>query len=817
MYTYYSLIIKLFASEIVCIVFNLLPESVTRLLLNSKNLKEDLRYIEEGKFFQDFLGVENYIEGGFFSWYLDVWDSEIEKLVKKILMKIIEYDSRSFVEDGWTARDLLKNLYQEIVPRRIRHDLGEYYTPDWVIELVLDEIGYDGNPKYKILDPGCGSGGFLVEIINRIKHFAINNGSIDESTGKQLLRTILSNVIGFDVNPVAVLTARTNYLLSILPLLRFRDDTITIPVFLADSVITPTTEGPGKVRGKFYQISTVEGLFVIPQSIVEKGFLDKFLKICEHCIENEYPVEDFLSLLFKEIKYGLPNDEIKTLQSFYEKLLKLHKSNKNKIWVKIIQNSFAPLLFQGKFDYVVGNPPWIKWEFLDEDYKKKLGILYLKVYKLWSYGGMKAGLGFAHDDISIVFTYVCMDKYLKLNGKLGFVLKQTLYKSVAGKEFRKFYIEKENEKIPVKVLVVHDLVKLRPFRRSGSETSVIIMNKGEQTLYPVRYNIWRLKDGHKLSEITDISSLDGVKRAVIVEEFDAYPATDDPTDVWTLVPKGGTPNKIHKKLNPYKSEIRHGVVNDLNSVFFIRIIKKNPNGTIQIENLNDLGKRKVKKVRTDIEPDLVYPVIKPRHVRKWKIEGYYYMIVPQKKAGENNERDLRTNYPKTYAYLHRFKNELIKRSSRWFKGGDKPFYSLFGIGEYTFKPYKVVWCPMIFPPRFAVAFYVNDEYVGNKVYIPDNTIGYISFDSKDEAYYVCAILNSPKIAQLLENTSSKSKWAVSISAVKQLPIPKYDPSNKDYVTLSRLSMKAHQLALKNKVGELNRIEDLINKITIRIL
>ncbi len=70
-----------------------------------------------------------------------------------------------------------------------------------------------------------------------------------------------------------------------------------------------------------------------------------------------------------------------------------------------------------------------------------------------------------------------MDKCLKIGGKLAFVLKQTLYKSIAGKEFRKFCIEKKGTTIPVKVIKVHDLLKLKPFKYSGSETSVAILEK----------------------------------------------------------------------------------------------------------------------------------------------------------------------------------------------------------------------------------------------------------------------------------------------------------------------------------------------------
>ena len=57
-----------------------------------------------------------------------------------------------------------------------------------------------------------------------------------------LVRAILGNIVGFDINPLAVLASRTNYLIAIRDLLVHMDE-IEIPVFLADFVATPTEYG----------------------------------------------------------------------------------------------------------------------------------------------------------------------------------------------------------------------------------------------------------------------------------------------------------------------------------------------------------------------------------------------------------------------------------------------------------------------------------------------------------------------------------------------------------------------------------------------
>lgn len=434
-YTYYSLIVKLYASEIASIHLNIAPESPIHALLASDNLRMALHDIETGEFYRDYAHIDNYIEGGFFSWYLDVWDDQIQKQIMTILGELNKFNFTT-IFDASDSRDILKNLYQEIIPQKIRHDLGEYYTPDWLIQSVLDDVGYTGKkPDERILDAGCGSGGFLVEVINRIKK---NNGS---SPPQEIIGSLVNNVVGFDVNPVAVLTARTNYLLAIAPVLKNDNSlSVSIPVYLADSIITPTTEHE-EPDDDSYLISTVEGIFSLPKNFVDSGLLNAGSQIIDHCLESHYPTKDFMALFEKEMIPPSRKNDLDKISQFYEKIMHLHSENKNRIWIKIIQNSFAPLLHT-EFDYIVGNPPWIKWDFLSSGYKEKLGILYLDIYKLFSHEGMKGGLGYSHDDISVVFLYVAIDKYLKQKGRLGFVMKQTLYKSIASKEFRKFKIEK---------------------------------------------------------------------------------------------------------------------------------------------------------------------------------------------------------------------------------------------------------------------------------------------------------------------------------------------------------------------------------------
>ena len=122
------------------------------------------------------------------------------------------------------------------------------------------------------------------------------------------------------------------------------------------------------------------------------------------------------------------------------------------------------------------------------------------------------------------------------------------------------------------------------------------------------------------------------------------------------------------------------------------------------------------------------------------------------------------------------------------------------------------WRCEVYKPFFSVASKVDDEFIGKKEYIPDNTIGYISLDSEDEAHFVCAILNSSKAYSLFAMRSSKSKWGISISMVNKIPIPEFDRENNNHLKLSELSKKAHLLKSQGKLQEIERIEEQINEI-----
>ena len=182
------------------------------------------------------------------------------------------------------------------------------------------------------------------------------------------------------------------------------------------------------------------------------------------------------------------DDEVDLAVRLYEQLLDLERQGINGIWARIIKNAFAPL-FQGRFDYVAGNPPWVNWESLPGGLPSGDCAALAGPQPVHCTRGSTPFWASAKDDISVLLTYVALDKYLKEDGRLGFVITQSVFKTAGGGQgFRRFQL---GDGTPIGVVAVDDMVDLQPFEGASNRTAVVILQRGRKTRYPVPYNLWR--------------------------------------------------------------------------------------------------------------------------------------------------------------------------------------------------------------------------------------------------------------------------------------------------------------------------------------
>lgn len=747
--------------------------------LESEKLLEQLKDLEEGGVFRD-VGINNFLEGDFFSWYIEIWDESIEKSIREIIEKLNSYDPVTMEVDPELTRDLLKMLYQQLVPKELRHDLGEYYTPDWLAERLLNQIQFNGDPDKRVLDPACGSGTFLILALKRIREYSKNKRLRKED----LLQKILNNVAGIDLNPLAVISARTNFLMAISDLLPYKPkEGINIPIFLADSILTPAQYSD--LFTQSYRVKTVVGDFDIPIKIVEQGQIENLAELLEQSVRRRESIDDFLDLYKSKVRLSEKDSEEGkgVIELIYRKLLELEEKGIDHIWARIIKNSFAPL-FLGKFDYVIGNPPWINWESLPEEYRNSTKPMW-KNYGLFTLSGLDARMGGGKKDLSIIFIYVGVERYLKEGGRLAFIITQSLFKTGgAGEGFRRFCV---GEKGYFKILAVDDMVELKPFEGVANRTAVFTCQKGNKTQYPVTYNYWRKKT--KGTGIKTTMSLAEVSDIATYFQLYAEPVNLKKYNSPWITARRGALKAIRKVISKSDYIGREGVnTGGLNSAYWINIIKRLPNGNLIIENFGDTGRAHVTSYKVEIEPDFVYPLIRGRNISRWKFESTNYIILPvlPKEPEYRNaypEDLMKKKYPLTYQYFEKFKNRLLQRSGykKYLTG--QPFYAVYNIGEYTFSSYRVAWARQ--------AKLLECSLIPQNS-IPDQTVQFISFNSEDEANFACALLNSTFSVFIPLSCVTD----ITTRIMNSIGIKKYSNSILD-IQLSQLSKELHSEGVKN--------------------
>jgi hypothetical protein len=802
-HTYFAFLMKLIAAELIYLKDSSFTFSFSHNLIHfSKNeLMAKLIDIEEGGIYAK-QGLTNFLEGDFFRWYLDALSPRVEESIREVARTLSEFEPATTSIDPESTRDLLKKLYQYLVPKEVRHKLGEYYTPDWLAELILDEVGFKGNTLKRLLDPACGSGTFLVLAIQRAKKFARINKEPPLETAKR----IVTNIWGFDLNPLAVIASRTNYLFALGDLLQELHD-IEIPIYLADSVLWPTQKGQKKLNfagGEYISIKTSLREFNVPYIWVkDEGFIMRqAAPLVEKMAKENYSVPEALNRIKKQGLVFPPHEGV--VQEFYQEILGLEKNGKNGIWARFLKNSFAPII-AGKFDFVVGNPPWIRWGYLSREYKDATMPLW-KEYGLFSLKGHAARLGGGEKDFSMLFVYASAEFYLKTDAKLGFLITQEVFKSKgAGEGFRRFWIANRE---PLKVLKAHDLVSVQPFEKAANKTAAIILTKGQETTYPVDYTLWTRRKG--IGRIAIDLPLKDVLKLLLKKKMLANP-------IGSITSSWQTTQKDEKLIRPgainaYKAHL--GVRAVPYGVFWVMVKQQRSDGFLIIENLPEKGKTKINRVEDVIEPDLVYPAIRGSDIQRWNAAQKIYVILTQdpKTREPFPESLMKQKWPRTYSYLTRFKQAFEVQASKAVKAlaSRTAFYAVLGVGEYTLANYKVLWKGLASDIVAAVVSQEKTSF-GYKKIISTHTTSLFATNNENEAHYLCGIINSNPIREFIKSYSSAGRGFGAPSVMNHVGIPRFDNNNRIHQQLSTLSKRLHDLKANNKIEQITQLEKEVDR------
>jgi len=759
LHTYYALLMKMLATEVI-VGQGGIGDSFIGSLTRSA-LKKQLNAFESGEILQRY-NIRNAIEQDFFGWYTEAWTAELQEVLWQMAQTLAAYDMGTFEIKPERTRDLLKDLYHGLIPEAVRHALGEYYTPDWLAEHTIELAGYDGDPHKSFLDPACGSGTFLIMAIQKVRQWLTDRpvewGGNERKT--EAVNLIRHHIIGFDLNPLAVIASRTNYLFALGPLLRYRGSgtDFEIPVYLTDSVLLPgrATAQPSLFAQDTVPFPMTVGTFEIPREVVEKRQVPDLMNLLHDSIADSHNRDSFVNRSIKQLNLSSAGTMKAALGTLFDTMADLDRQGKNRVWAKLIRNRYAALFFHHYFDFVVGNPPHVNWEALTLEWRKAAEEEY-KRYGLFTLKGLESQHGGGKKDIAALFTYAVMDHFIKADGVLALIVHVSLFKtSGAGEGYRRFQL---GDKEPFCIEAAHDFSSFQPFQtrpqmKIKTRTLTFCAVKNKQTEYPVPYTVWtkttkgvvpggltweEAKKRLSSRAITAVP-LRGMDKASYLSPWLTVSARDLTRCRKVIAP----PN-----YQPHYEGHAGAYTGGLNGAYFVEILERYPNGTVLIRNIHDVGKIECPQVTATIEADLVYPLLRGRSVARWKCETEGHILIVQDPETQRGypESWMQETHPLTWAYLKKFKKLLRARKAfqKFFDPEKDPFYSMYAIGNYTFAPYKVAWMDISATVK-AVAIPTAS---GNDMVMPEHTVIFLTTDTEDEARYVTAVLNSEPVGTVI--------------------------------------------------------------------
>jgi hypothetical protein len=797
-----------------------------------KTLAED---VLSGSYFES-QRIANMVEGDFFQWVTrNAVASELTGLWESVVALLGQYDLQVIGED------VLKTVYEDLVDPKDRHDLGEYYTPDWLCERVVNEM-IPGDRVLSVLDPSCGSGSFLRATISKYR-------SAKTLKGADLADAIVSNVAGIDVNPLAVTISRATYVLAMGDLVGALPRSVRIPVYLADALFLPKEVKPtdpdlfGQKQTKAgVQVTFGEKSVVFPHSLVNDSELfdnaisESTRVAAEHAVGKSETAKSLKAYLNRSVtKLGTLEDSdhvFEALWQYCEALAELIRMGKNSIWAFIIRNAYRPAMLRQKFDLILGNPPWLSLRYVDEPaYQAEI-----KQRAITEYGiaPTKQSL-LTNMELGIVFFAHCISVFGNSEGRIAFVLPRSVLSADQHEKLRL-----RTYSAPFKLTGFWDLMEVAPLfrvpscvlfgeaskvRGSSSDALKAISFKGK---LPVREVAWE-KAKENLKETV------GTGRTIFLGKRNA------------LSMAAGSLKAGIK--SDYAARFTQGATIVPRNLFFVEIsgVGKRFNRDSVYWAVTEPEQAKLAKapykgvaLKGKVEGRFVYCSALSRNVLPFVAFDLPTVVLPVVVSGGRFEmktaKELKAQGFRDFADWMG-KAEKIWDEKRGKKGDKQSIYDRLDYQHtLTGQNPKASWLVLYNAAGTDVSAAVVEPHELDYLLVVEHKLYLMEAESAEEAHYLTAILNSVSINQLIKPFQTMGLLGPRDIEKKVLdaPIPHFDKSKVDHRTLADLGRRAGEkakalangaergatLAIERKAirkavaDELSKINELVLKIMI---
>lgn len=688
--------------------------------------------------YKNFLDYLRYADEKYNSGIFDIKNDKVttrisidDAVLREVILKL--YYPLSQYQFDVIPIEILGNVYEQFLGKVIRltpsHQAkvetknevkksgGIFYTPkhivDYIVENTLGKQIKGKSPKeiekIKIIDPACGSGSFLISsytyLLTYHLEYYLNNPSkykkeiFQYKDGKYYISTeikkkiLMNNIFGVDLDPQAVEVTKLSLLLKVLE--HETKDSINQQLKLFQERVLPN--------------------------------LDDNIKCGNSLVGYDFYAETQSTL----------TDESKNMR------INIFDWDDD-------ENGFGKIMKSGKFDIVLGNPPYIQIQKLIDSYPEETKFIQ-KYYKTAQERNVDIYVPFIEKGLSL----------LKENGCLGFICPNRFFNSEYGDKLRLF----------LKDYNIYHLVNFRHylvFQNADTYTCLLFIQKSKQNsslIYKEVRGIYKTND----NRIDFLLHTKEENENLVIDKIQPH---FNQQNNWYFMKEeeNNIFNKINKnqKFSDLYKDFFVGVQTSQDKVYICKFIEEK-------NNLYGLYSLQLNK-EVFFEKEMLKPIIDNTNIGSYSIaKPTKYILFPYKINGDKailySEKEMKSLYPKAFNYLEENKKTLESREKGKFK--TKEWYK-FGRDQNIARQHL----PKILIPHVVKKTLASIDERGE--YCLDNVGAngvILKEEIKEHPYYLIAILNSPIASFFISKISiflSGGFYASNKQFASEIPIKRID-------------------------------------------
>jgi hypothetical protein len=673
--------------------------------------------------------------------------------------------------------EMLGKAFEALMAADERKSSGAFYTPQTLVEEVVEQaltsaLGerptfavdqIEALSRIRVLDPACGSGAFLVHILDRLAALRLEAG--EEGSIAQIRRRVLTaSIFGVDLNPMAVWLCELRLWLAIVIESSEGDPMHVVPLPNLDRHIRV---GDSLAGGAFGDAQWLPGGKAIKRlrdryiraSGPRKRTLARALDRAERTaaldiLQRERArlsgvrKELIVAARAKDLFGGRHQPErdarqwLRTIRAQIRSVRQREHALRDGAALPFsFAAHFADVGANAGFDLVVGNPPWVRLHEIPESARERLRRDFV-VYRnsAWESGAAAAGAGrgfSAQVDMSALFVERSCE-LLRSGGTLALLLPSKLWRSLAGGGVRQLLRDRT------------DLVALEDLSESPSQfdaavyPSLLVSRKRKRTSEEVRsqFTATVQRRSHAVSWRACPTSL---------------PLDGTPGSPWLILPPDARAAFDHLRHSGTSLEQSGfgrpllGVKTGCNAAYIVRVDRID----------GDLASISSDRRQGWVERQMLRPLVRGENLAGWRAVGpREYLLWPHDDT--NSPRKQLPPFARKWLLPHR--DQLAIRSDLRRR---LPWWTLFRTESARHDRARVIWADFGVAPR-AMALEPGDKTV------PLNSCYVVECERLDDARALAALLNSPVAAAWLNVIAEPARggyrrylgWTMSL-----LPLP----------------------------------------------